>query len=359
MEFVGTKKGIKAFLTAIIGFMTFITLAFTLCYSENEGKYYNYFWKENGFTLLDFNSTLLYGDYAWSAVIIGIICYGLLIVGLTTLILSIFQVFNAKNFDKALNILSYVCVSFGFLYMLAGLLTTAISGSMVDYSYTLSYIPFIIIALIFAVYLCLYIKDKSKYDSNAVGKESFAKISYSSNIDEQRNLTMQAGEKLGAIYAVKGAVGKNLVVYENKCVISTKATVRSVIAGNFSDGEKTIYFSDLTGIQFKKGSAVLLGYLQFETASTQSNRRGNNWGANYESENSFTFEAIMNELMEEISRFVQEKLEEIKDGKSKNSTTVIQQTSVTDEILNLKKLLDMGVITQEEFEAKKKELLGL
>ena len=33
--------------------------------------------------------------------------------------------------------------------------------------------------------------------------------------------------------------------------------------------------------------------------------------------------------------------------------------SATDEILKLKKLLDQGIITQEEFNAKKKQLLGL
>ena len=33
--------------------------------------------------------------------------------------------------------------------------------------------------------------------------------------------------------------------------------------------------------------------------------------------------------------------------------------SVADEIMKYKKLLDMGVITQEEFEAKKRQLMGL
>ena len=33
--------------------------------------------------------------------------------------------------------------------------------------------------------------------------------------------------------------------------------------------------------------------------------------------------------------------------------------SNADEILKYKKLLDMGIITQDEFEAKKKQLLGL
>ena len=33
--------------------------------------------------------------------------------------------------------------------------------------------------------------------------------------------------------------------------------------------------------------------------------------------------------------------------------------SAADEILKFKELLDMGVLTQEEFDAKKKQLLGL
>ena len=36
-----------------------------------------------------------------------------------------------------------------------------------------------------------------------------------------------------------------------------------------------------------------------------------------------------------------------------------QQTSAADEIKKFKELLDMGAITQEEFGAKKKQLLGL
>lgn len=39
--------------------------------------------------------------------------------------------------------------------------------------------------------------------------------------------------------------------------------------------------------------------------------------------------------------------------------TVVQQASAADEIKKFKELLDMGVISQEEFDAKKKQLLGL
>lgn len=42
-----------------------------------------------------------------------------------------------------------------------------------------------------------------------------------------------------------------------------------------------------------------------------------------------------------------------------NSTTVIQQSSGADEILKYKRLMDEGIITAEEFNAKKKQILGL
>lgn len=48
-----------------------------------------------------------------------------------------------------------------------------------------------------------------------------------------------------------------------------------------------------------------------------------------------------------------------KSKKEAQNTTVVMQTSAADELKKFKELLDMGVITQEEFDAKKKQLLGL
>lgn len=44
---------------------------------------------------------------------------------------------------------------------------------------------------------------------------------------------------------------------------------------------------------------------------------------------------------------------------SNKETTILQQTSNADELKKFKELLDNGVITQEEFDAKKKQLIGL
>ncbi len=104
----------------------------------------------------------------------------------------------------------------------------------------------------------------------------------------------------GFLFRIRGARGRVLEVYNNKCIIQTKITLGSVITGNASDGEKTIFYPDCTAIQFKL-SGALIGYLQLETPSMQMN----NTKSNFFSENTFTFEGTdKNELMSEVYYFV-------------------------------------------------------
>ena len=104
----------------------------------------------------------------------------------------------------------------------------------------------------------------------------------------------------GFLFRIKGARGRVLEVYNNKCIIQTKVTLGSVITGNASDGEKTVFYPDCTAIQFKL-SGALIGYLQLETPSMQMN----NTKSNFFSENTFTFEGTdKNELMSEVYYFV-------------------------------------------------------
>lgn len=115
------------------------------------------------------------------------------------------------------------------------------------------------------------------------------------------------------LFQLTGVRGRSMEVYDRKVVISTKAGVGSFLTGNVTDGEKTIFFHDVVGVQFKK-SGAMIGYLQFETGSVQMN----NQNSNMFSENTFTFEAnkngITNEQMESIYHQVCDILEEIKYG---------------------------------------------
>ncbi len=155
----------------------------------------------------------------------------------------------------------------------------------------------------------------------------------------------------GIIYDITVSRGRRLIVFEDKVIIKTSVTLGSILTGNFSDGEKTIYYADCIGIQFKE-SGMQLGYLQLETASALMNNRA----SNFFNENSFTFEgSVLNSQMKEIADYIRIKVEECKKQKSGQTAAV----SAADELKKFKELLDSGVITQEEFDAKKKQLLGL
>lgn len=161
--------------------------------------------------------------------------------------------------------------------------------------------------------------------------------------------------KNGAIYSIDGVRGRHIDVYENKCVITVKVTFGSLLTSNATDGEKTIYYKDCVGVQFKK-SGFAIGYLQLETASGMMNNKNNNFFG----ENSFTYDTtkISNEKMEEVANYVRKRIDEIKSQGDK-PVTIVQSSSPAEELKKMKELLDIGIITQEEFDAKKKQLLGL
>lgn len=115
------------------------------------------------------------------------------------------------------------------------------------------------------------------------------------------------------LYQLEGVRGRSIQIYDRKCIISTKAGVGSLLTGNASDGEKTIFYIDVVGVQFKK-SGNLIGYLQFETGSVQMN----NQNSNMFSENTFTFEngknGVTNDQMVMIYNLVCDLIEQIKYG---------------------------------------------
>ncbi len=110
-----------------------------------------------------------------------------------------------------------------------------------------------------------------------------------------------------------GVRGRVMKLYDTKVVIVTNKTVGSLLTGNITDGEKTIFLSDVVGVQFKR-AGLLIGYLQFETPSLQMNNQQDNMF----SENTFTFNdetgGVSNKLMEMVYSFVVNRIEELKYG---------------------------------------------
>lgn len=185
------------------------------------------------------------------------------------------------------------------------------------------------------------INTKDKYtDENKEKVISYIKSKYDAFVNKENEKKAK-----GLIFSLHGSRGRHMEVYENKVVITNKITIGSVAAGNVTDGKKIIYYSDVIGIQLKK-AGVLMGYLQLETASSLMNNEKDN----FYNENTFTFSQgnTSNEKIEKVFNYLSQRLEQIKFPRSE-----------ADEIRKYKELLDDNIITLEEFESKKKQLLNL
>lgn len=163
------------------------------------------------------------------------------------------------------------------------------------------------------------------------------------------------------VFEINGNRGTTLLVFEDRCVILSTSSIRSyVFRGGLrgvTAGEKEFYYKDVSSVQFKNLGKTN-GYLMFEFAGSHSFSRATD-------DNSFLFAAtygtgkykLLKEKMPLVYKYVKERIREAKQAPAPQ--VVETQTSDADELLKFKQLLDAGVITQEEFDAKKKQILGL
>ena len=180
------------------------------------------------------------------------------------------------------------------------------------------------------------------------------------NNKELASTTMEERIKLrpeGVRYCMVNNSGKILDVYDNKVVFtsthSTSTLVTGFLVGNsVTQGEKTIYYKDAIGVQYKP-STILDGYIQVETAAGGVTSSSSQYGG----ENAIQFSGKeRNAEAEVIVAFIKKQIDEIKNAPIGG---VVQQISPAEELKKFKELLDLGVISQEEFDEKKKELLKI
>ncbi|MGE7951614.1 DUF4429 domain-containing protein [Lysinibacillus xylanilyticus] len=117
-----------------------------------------------------------------------------------------------------------------------------------------------------------------------------------------------------------------------------------------SKGEKSIPIKSITAIQFKE-PRLTTGYVQFAYSGSSETKGGTM--AAVKDENTITF--VKKELKQA------REMVDLIESKRQNESTPSKNTSVSaaDEILKMKELLDTGILTQDEFDAKKKQLLGI
>ncbi len=116
-------------------------------------------------------------------------------------------------------------------------------------------------------------------------------------IERVKDLVRKERETNIPIYDITGCRGRSIKVYKDRCVITTDVTLGSLLTSNATDGEKTIFYSDIIGVQYKP-CGITVGYIQLETASGQMN----NIQSNQFGENTFTFEK--NDRMDEVRDYI-------------------------------------------------------
>ena len=152
------------------------------------------------------------------------------------------------------------------------------------------------------------------------------------------------------VYELNGGVAKILRVYEDRCVLSSQKNLMSFLTQNLMNGDKEFYYENLTSIQHKQASRWINGYIQFEYPGSHSSAN------DFNSENSFAFQLskLDNEKVNSVVEYIRGRIRDAR--KPKAPVAVI---SPAEELKKYKELLDMGVISQEEFDTKKKQILGL
>lgn len=154
---------------------------------------------------------------------------------------------------------------------------------------------------------------------------------------------------MDALFELDGNVAK-LSVFEDHCVITGKKTLLGFLGGRAFSGSKEFYYSDLTAVQYKKATIFMNGFIQFEYPGSNNGRK------NFDSENSFIIMKGLTDIeeFEKAYQYIKERIVFYKQQRN-NPTAAL---SPADELKKFKELLDSGIISQEEFDTKKKELLG-
>ena len=336
-----------------IAAMSLIALAFSLVIVVDYGVFgRNYTGVECGFQLLGFSSGYISGSYSWAITVLGLLCWLQLLCAVVYLVLlSVFTIKKSPAVSKIAFPFAIVSLAWCFLYMIEGIVYSAITADNDDFVVsTIAYIPFILETALFVVYAIFYIPAR---DAKAIAAGATGNIVPGAAVEKSDGSAAVSEEDAGVVYKLDGGMTKILRVYDDRVTLQAKMNLRSFMTSNFFGGVKEIYYDSMIGLQFKEAGAVIAGYIQFETANSHAKD-------NFNSENSFTFDAsfLDNATAKQVADFVRGKMRAARSAPAAQPVQVVQQQSAAEELTKLKGLLDAGVITQEEFDAQKKKLLG-
>jgi len=154
---------------------------------------------------------------------------------------------------------------------------------------------------------------------------------------------------MSAVHIMKG-VQDILEVFEDRVTITPKGVLGFLNKG--IKGTKEIPFASVVAVQFKEAGAIFSGYLQF-TIPGGNESRGGIFAATQD-ENTFMFaQAKNNAQAKEIKEYIDGSIR-----RSRAPQAAVPATNLSDELLKLVQLREKGLLSEDEFQAAKKKLIG-
>lgn len=149
--------------------------------------------------------------------------------------------------------------------------------------------------------------------------------------------------------AVAKGIGGHFELYEHKIAICREGMMAKLsgLAG------KDIQLASITSLQLKKPGLMFNGYLQIIFSGSQDTKGGVFDAAR--DENTVMFKGSQLDEFEALKRAIEAQMLKAR----QRTVPAADQPSAADEIGKLADLLSKGILTEEEFSAKKKQLLGL
>jgi len=136
------------------------------------------------------------------------------------------------------------------------------------------------------------------------------------------------------------------LILSNDRIIIKRGIKGFLLGGGSVRGDKTIPYSSIIAVQFKK-AGMMAGYLQLTLKGGSEAKGGLLQSAT--DENTVNFHSGKNKIFIEAKEFIEKQINEDFNKPKSN----------LDELEKLASLKEKGIITQEEFNAKKKVLLEL
>ena len=135
-----------------------------------------------------------------------------------------------------------------------------------------------------------------------------------------------------------------LELYEDKLILKKNGSLFWMQSGS----QRTYYYDQITSIEMNRKRPLFDGaFIQINTGGQVTTQGASGLENSIPFKTNAELESAYNTIIEFYNAY-----------KSKQSNTS-KPADTTDEIKKYKELLDLGIITQEEFDTKKKQLLGL